>query len=103
MKPVDLVVGTTYFSISYGDPDLLAPIVESLVYIGRDLQGDGQLHFQDVASFRRGDTWQRPGPASKFVRTSTADMCQILDFDELLNAVLDCAARRRAPSVPPGV
>jgi hypothetical protein len=45
-----------YFSLNFLDDDMLIPVLEPLVFIGRDLcEGDSQqVYFQDAESYRQG-------------------------------------------------
>ena len=56
VSSADLKEGTVYFTVNYIDDDLLIPTVETIVFIGRDLQpGDsGRVYFQDIDSYGRG-------------------------------------------------
>ena len=75
--PSDLVEGAVYYSVGFVD-EMLVPIVETLVFIGRNLEpGDvGQSWFQDIASHRDGVRY--PGNddhrgAARFIRTPEGD------------------------------
>jgi hypothetical protein len=48
-----LAIGGLYFSVSYLDGACTVPIIDTLVFIGADLggEGDGSLYFQDAHSF----------------------------------------------------
>jgi hypothetical protein len=52
----ELREGEIYFSVNYVDDDMLIPVMETVVFIGRNLEpGDvGQVYFQDVESHREG-------------------------------------------------
>src|SRR5688572_12969866 len=56
VEPASLVVGAVYFAVTYVDADLLFPIVEPRVFVGRNLApGDSENHyFQDLESYQRG-------------------------------------------------
>lgn len=54
--PEELKIGETYFAVLFLDDDGVVPVLEPLVFIGRDLD-DGdvvEIYFQDYASYRRG-------------------------------------------------
>src|SRR3954471_18691646 len=53
MNVSDLVIGRTYFRLTFSDPDLTMPGVEPLVYLGEvaDDSGTQGLVFQDTASY----------------------------------------------------
>ena len=94
-----LRVGAVYFSVGFVD-DMVVPIVETLVYLGRDLApGDaGQLWFQDVESYRGGVRY--PGHddhkgAAKFIRTPETDGGRVFDYEHALNELLRCSLLRR--------
>lgn len=53
IRPDELVVGVVYFMVAYVDENMTAPVVDPIVYLGRDIYGEGdeQLYFQDAASY----------------------------------------------------
>ena len=53
MKASTLIVGRTYFRLTFADRDLTMPGVEPLVYLGEvaDVGGTQGFVFQDTASF----------------------------------------------------
>lgn len=52
----ELREGEVYFAVNYVDDDMLIPVMETVVFIGRNLEPDdvGQVYFQDVESYREG-------------------------------------------------
>ena len=50
----ELCEGQVYFAVNYVDGEMLIPIMETIVFIGRNLEPDdaGQVYFQDVESHR---------------------------------------------------
>jgi len=54
MTQHDLVVGATYYRLTYSDPDWTMPGVQPMVYIGKNIFGDAgaqdKLYFQDTVS-----------------------------------------------------
>jgi hypothetical protein len=97
-----LAIGDLCFSVSYLDEAKRLPVVESLVYIGKDLGGesDGSLYFQDV------DSYYVSGPLTSFA-TYSADVDahitttgpvpprNLFGFDGLLDELSRCGARNR--------
>jgi hypothetical protein len=53
MKPSALIVGRTYFRLTFADRDLTMPGVEPLVFLGEVMDDGGTrgFAFQDTASF----------------------------------------------------
>lgn len=114
-KPVAghaLRVGTTYFSLTYLDVEMHIPLLEPLVFIGRNLrEGDvSRLYFQDAESFRRGiafdstDDEAQPITSSSavaasfqravFYDTAENDATNIFEYEQALDELLKCSLRR---------
>jgi hypothetical protein len=53
MKAAELILGRTYFRLTFSDPNLTMPGVEPLVYLGQvaDDSGTEGIVFQDTASY----------------------------------------------------
>lgn len=51
----ELVIGQAYFLVTYADTAMVLPIVHSIVYVGKNLDGEKEdaLYFQDVMSYAR--------------------------------------------------
>jgi hypothetical protein len=115
-KPVAgdaLQVGTTYFSLTYLDDEMLVPILEPLVFIGRNLrEGDvSQVYFQDAESYRRGITFDPTDDEAEPITSSSAipagveravfydaaqnDTTNIFEYEHALDELLKCSLRRR--------
>jgi hypothetical protein len=97
----ELKEGEIYFSVNYIDDDMLIPIMETLVFVGRNLEPEdsGELYFQDIASYRRG------------VRLSTAtkdDYARfilepekkpwVFHYEQALELLMQCSLRRQGMS-----
>ncbi|HEX9982474.1 MAG TPA: hypothetical protein VGF69_04350 [Thermoanaerobaculia bacterium] len=52
----DLEEGAVYFALTFVDEEMLIPHVETIVYVGANLDGtDGnRVYFQDIDSFKAG-------------------------------------------------
>ena len=53
VAPSDLRKNHSYFMVTYVDEDMLVPIIQTLIYLGRNVTGQhpGFLCFQDAESF----------------------------------------------------
>ena len=99
VEPGTLTPGETYFTIQYADSDLLIPIMETIVFVGRDLDPDdpGRLYFQDVECHRMGikygsGSWEETG-----FRTCREDGANyIFEFERALEELMKCSLRRHA-------
>jgi hypothetical protein len=90
--------GQAYFSVQYADDSLLLPIMETLVFAGRNLDGNDAdlLYFQDVESYRQGI---RHGSAeaenAKFQRGREGKINHIFEYEDALNELMKCSLRRK--------
>src|SRR5512147_2296534 len=85
ITPDALVVGHVYFSVQYDDEDMLAPELETLVFIGNDLEPgpDGVGHyFQDAGSYLAGvryaDSDQQD---ARFFQQAPGEVKHIFEFE----------------------
>ena len=59
-RKIELVVGETYFSACYADPERHHPNFQTLVYLGRDDAGSESWHmFQYAASYHSDGNWNQ--------------------------------------------
>ena len=94
-----LEVGVTYFSVQFVDERGLIPVMETLVFVGRDVAEDGQvlLRFQDVESYHAGVQFDAPDTADAVFYSQPADHVKhIFEFDKALDRLLACSIRRSA-------
>ncbi len=94
-----LKVGTIYFSLEYVDEDMLIPTMQTVVFVGRNLEtGErGHVYFQDIDSYREGvryDSTTEETPAN-FYKGSENEVGHIFEFESALNELMKCALRRR--------
>lgn len=98
---IDLVEGEVYFSVRFFDSEGLIPIMEPLVFIGRNLRlGDvGRVYLQDYGSFRRGVRFPdagTEGPRARYDRCPEDRPINVHHFETALNELLGCSLRRNA-------
>jgi hypothetical protein len=95
----DLYEGTIYFAVNYIDGQMLIPVMETLVFIGRDLeQGDaGQVYFQDVTSYLQSVKydWSTTDARASFYAGSENEIGHIFEYEHALNNLLWCLLRRQ--------
>lgn len=95
----DLNEGTVYFSVNYQDEELLIPILEPLVYVGRNLNPSdmGQLYFQDADSYQRGVRHASLSEDDEAVFDICAEdaIGNIFEFERAVDELLKCSLRRR--------
>lgn len=97
VRSSELVEGSTYFMVAYADDDMHVPMVEPLVFLGRDINGkaDGQLYFQDAQSYMHGG----PHPENttddqELFKFPDDGLGSILTLDEAVEEMQRCLARK---------
>lgn len=98
----ELAEGEVYFAVNFVDDEMLIPIMETLVFVGKNLEPDdvGQVYFQDVESYLDG---VRYGSASeddwaKFESGSDNEVRHIFNYEHALEVLMRCSLRRRVNS-----
>lgn len=99
----ELREGEVYFAVNYVDDEMLVPTMETIVFIGRNLEkGDeGQVYFQDIESQRAGvsyDCESDDGPA-RFECGSEHELNHIFDYEHALEVLMRCSLRRQKTRV----
>jgi hypothetical protein len=97
--------GATYFYIRFIDNDLLVPVLEAFVFVGRNLEAEDErkVYFQDAASFFSGvriDTEDINATGSTDGRavlySFPDDKGHVFEYDRALDVLLTCALKRKA-------
>jgi hypothetical protein len=99
VSPHELKVGEVYFSVQFVDDDLMIPILEPLVFIGRELMLDdaGVVYFQDAEAYRDGvkfESAQSDDDLSLVVQNES-EIKHIFKYDKALDVLQACALRRK--------
>lgn len=95
----DLQEGAVYFAINYTDDGMLVPVIETLVFIGKNLEPDdvGEAYFQDVVSYRDGVPyrWDSDDGIATFYSGPENELKHIFKYEHALNELMRCSLRRR--------
>ena len=98
----DLEEGEVYFTIQFSGPDRdgLFPIVETLVFVGFNLDkedSDGRVYFQDLESYQTGVRYGTATAEDKaiFYAQEPKHLNHIFKYEAALNELLKCSLRRR--------
>lgn len=98
IKADRLTVGQCYFSVTYADTEMTIPLIESMVFIGRDLSpGDtDRLYFQEVESYRDGKRLDDAvdGDGTKFFVCSPIECSAVFEFERAIEELMRCSLRR---------
>jgi hypothetical protein len=100
----ELKVGSVYFFVNFVDEEMLIPTMESVVYVGRNLEvGDvDQVYFQDIGSFNRGVRYDKAdeGDDAVFSSGSKKELGHVFEFEQALDVLLTCSIRRKKSRKP---
>lgn len=101
----ELQQGEVYFAVNYVDSEMLVPVIETVVFIGRDLEpGDvAQVYFQDLESRREGVEydWESDTGLAKFQSGSEDEINHIFNYEHALEELMRCFVRRQTSLVRP--
>jgi len=101
IKPEMLRQGRVYFSVTYADEDMRIPVMETLVFIGKNLDPSdaGLLYFQDIGSYRNGVRYregiEEEGYGEFYTRTE-GHLEDILEYETAVEELMRCSVRRRS-------
>lgn len=99
VSPDGLKRGRVYFSLQYLDSDLLVPVLQPLIFLGYDLDGDDPRlrFFQDFDSFRAGIRYSKrtEEESTYFEVCGPEDGKHIFEYEQALEQLMSCALRRR--------
>ena len=91
----ELKQGSVYFALTFCDEDMLIPTMETVVFVGKDLEpGDvGRVYFRNVRS--RPDAVDSENEWD--YTASENSINHIFEFESALDQLLACSLRRRKP------
>jgi hypothetical protein len=94
-----LVVGELYFRIKYAEAGSKYPLIESFVYVGKNLSeedSEDTWYFQFADSYaKHGSILETPGGDRRVSCLAERELGEMLDDKQLLEE-LDAARRRRS-------
>jgi hypothetical protein len=96
VSPEDLKPGDTLFAVNFLDEDMLLPVLEPRVFIGRDLvPGDERVfYFQDYDSYQSGIRFETATKNDEAVFETGAEK-HVFEYERALDVLMNCALRRR--------
>lgn len=101
----ELKEGSIYFFVNFADEEMLIPTMQTVVYIGEDLDADDedQVYFQDIDSFNRGVRYggEGDGDYALFQKGSRNELGHVFMFEHALDVLLTCSLRRRKLTAQP--
>jgi len=99
VSPQDLEETKIYYAVNYMDSDMVVPVIDTVVFIGRNLEnGDTDVvYFQDVDSYQRGIRYAsaKAEALGVFHAMAGSQANHIFDFEHALEQLMACSLRRR--------
>ena len=95
--PVDqLEPGVIYFAVDFYEDEMLTPVMEPKVYIGRDLDPEEEgCYFQDLDSYNDGIRFASSTPEDDVLFEIGIEN-RVYDYEEALEILMACSLRRRS-------
>jgi hypothetical protein len=97
-RVADLAEGEVYYLVEYVDGERLIPVLDTVVFIGRNLEaGDkGEVYFQDAFSY---DEEVRYGKADNpewaaFLIKPEYELNNVFEFEQAMEELMCCSVRR---------
>jgi len=104
-RPEALIPGNCYFSVHFYDNDLLLPMIDTLVYVGQEIdQDEGRLWlFKEPESPPSPDEQDAVPEPPALMGFSGKQLHEIVDFDGLMQRLLEIAADHPLKPISPPV
>ncbi len=95
----DLNAGAVYFSVQFLDEEMLIPVVEPYIYLGKDLfTGDlNRYYFETFEAYSSGIRYEsaRQDQLDCFQVTSKGEFSHLFEYERALDVLMTCALKRR--------
>jgi hypothetical protein len=99
VSPKKLKKGVAYFIVLFTDDEMLVPIIETFVFIGKNLRRNdaGWFYFQDVDSYREGIRYspRKRKRNAKFAIYPKNNLNHVFEYERALDVLMRCALRRQ--------
>lgn len=93
----ELKEGSVYFFVNYVDDDMLIPNMETVVFVGRNLEANdiGLVYFQDIDSYRAGVRYDSTDKDESAVFQCGSETGHVFEFEKALEQLMMCSLRRK--------
>lgn len=93
ISAADLKEGSVYFALTFVDEDMLIPTMETLVFVGRDVEpGDvARVYFRNVRSSHSAVNSENEWDYT----ASESSINHIFEFEHALDQLMACSLRRK--------
>ena len=99
VSATELKEGSVYFSVTYVDDEMHIPTMETLVFIGRELDENdsGRLYFQDIDSYRKGIRYESATDDDHvtFFECSEDELNNIFEYEQALDVLMRCSLKKK--------
>ncbi len=89
----NLVRGSLYFMVSFVDPEMMIPILETLIFEGRNDLGD--FKFRNAISVFLGESDEAAAAAARIVFCEESELAGLEDLEGAVKILTACADQRR--------
>ncbi len=98
VSQTDMKQGRVYFALQFEDPDLLVPLLQPLIFLGHNIDGDDPSlrWFQDFDSYRAGVRYENSDPEERgsFHVYGTDEGKHIFEYRRALERMMWCEMSR---------
>lgn len=106
VTPESLREGDAYYSVQFDDDEMTVPVIETFVYVGRNLDpdmdedmaadgvGGDHFYFQDVNSYGDGKPWDADDDDVVLYVQPLDQLAHIFEFEPALEVLMKCSLRR---------
>jgi hypothetical protein len=100
VSTASLKEGEVYFSVQYADEGLIVPVIETLVFAGRNLDDKDPelLYFQDAESYWQGIRYgSDQAKKASFQLGREGKINHVFEYEHALDELMKCFLRRKNP------
>jgi hypothetical protein len=99
----ELTEDSVYFLVNFVDDDMLIPQMETLVFIGKNLEDNDTnfFYFQDIDSYQEGVriTSSNSDNYATFSKCTINELNGIYNFENALDVLMWCLLRRKEKNI----
>jgi hypothetical protein len=99
VSATELKRGSVYFSVTFVDNDMHIPIMQPLVFVGKNFHENDtrSLNFQDIDSYQQGICYDSAtdDDHATFFECSEGALNNIFEYEHALEVLMLCSLRRR--------
>lgn len=95
----NLKAGSVYFSITFVDDEMHIPAMETLVFVGKNLEENdsARVYFQDIDSYREGIRYESAteDDHATFFECADNELNNVFEYEQALDVLMRCLLKRK--------